>query len=97
MRSGTTSTGFNYEFDEQRLDDMRFVDVLAEVMDPNGPKFEKVSGISKLIRMLLGEEMKEKLYDHISNYTGKYRVDNAVASVQAKMFPSAMKSPLLSI
>ena len=74
MRSGTTSTGFNYEFDEQRLDDMRFVDVLAEVIDPNGQKFEKVSGISKLIRMLLGEEMKEKLYDHISNYTEDGRV-----------------------
>lgn len=65
MRSGTTSTGFAYEYDEQRLDDMRFVDVLAVVIDPNAGKFEKISGISKLIQMLLGTEMKQKLYDHI--------------------------------
>ena len=65
MRSGTTSTGFAYEYDEQRLDDMRFVDVLAVVIDPNAGKFARVSGLSELIRMLLGTEMKQKLYDHI--------------------------------
>ena len=65
MIRGTTSTGFAYEYDETRLDDMRFVDVLAVVVDPDAPPFEKSSGASKLLAMLLGPEMKEALYAHI--------------------------------
>lgn len=65
MRAGTTSTGFEYEFDETRLDDMRFVDILAVVTDQDAPKFERVSGVSKLINMLLGEKQKAALYEHI--------------------------------
>lgn len=65
MRRGTTSGGFTYEFDEARLDDMRFVDVLAVVLDPEAPQFDKISGVSRLLTMLLGSEMKKALYDHI--------------------------------
>ena len=31
MKYGKTSSGFAYEFDELKLDDMRFVDILAVV------------------------------------------------------------------
>lgn len=65
MRKGTTSTGFAYEFEEERLDDMRFVDVLAVVVDPEAPQFDKISGVSRLLAMLLGEDMKKALYEHI--------------------------------
>lgn len=65
MRRGTTSGGFAYEYDETRLDDMRFVDVLAVVLDPDAPPFDKLSGVSRLLTMLLGPEMKKALYDHI--------------------------------
>lgn len=65
MISGITSTGFPYEFDETRLDDMRFVDVLTVVVDPNSPTFDKVSGASKLLTMILGPEVKQALYEHI--------------------------------
>ena len=64
MRKGTTSTGFVYEYDEARLDDMRFVDVLAVVVDPEAPQFDKIAGASRLIEMLLGREMKAALYEH---------------------------------
>lgn len=71
MRRGTTSTGFTFEFDETRLDDMRFVDVLAVVVNPEAPQFDKISGASRLITMLLGQTQKEALYDHIGkNYEG---------------------------
>ena len=65
MKRGTTSSGFRYEFDEARLDDMRFVDVLATVLDPEGSPFERASGVSRLITMLIGPEMKKALYEHI--------------------------------
>ena len=70
MIKGTTSTGFAYEYDEQRLDDMRFVDILAVVVDPNAPKFDKIAGASKLLTMLLGEDMKKALYEHIGAFHG---------------------------
>lgn len=65
MIRGITSSGFAYEFDETRLDDMRFVDVLSVVVDAEAPAFDKISGVSKLLTMILGKEMKEQLYTHI--------------------------------
>ena len=65
MKKGVTSSGFRFEFDEQRLDDMRFVDILSEVLDESTPEFDKLAGVSKLITMLLGREMKNALYEHI--------------------------------
>ena len=70
MKRGTTSTGFVYEFDETRLDDMRFVDTLAVVLDPEAPEFDKISGTSKLVTMMLGPELKKQLYDHIGKTHG---------------------------
>lgn len=72
MIKGVTSGGFEYEYDEQRLDDMRFVDVLALVVDPEAPTFEKIAGTSRLLTMLLGAPMKTALYAHIGkNYGGR--------------------------
>lgn len=65
MIKGTTSTGFKYEYDEEHLDDMRFVDVLAVVVDPEAPPFEKIAGASQLLTMLLGADTKKALYEHI--------------------------------
>lgn len=72
MIKGTTSTGFEYEYDEEHLDDMRFVDVLAVVVDPEAPPFEKIAGASQLLTMLLGADMKKALYEHIGkNHEGR--------------------------
>lgn len=70
MRKGVTSTGFEYEYDEERLDDMRFVDALAVVVDDEASDFEKVFGASRLITMLLGPDMKRALYEHIGSTHG---------------------------
>lgn len=72
MRKGTTKTGFEYTFDETRLDDMRFVDVMAVVLDDKAKEFDQISATSKLVEMLLGKDQKEKLYDHIAkDYDGR--------------------------
>ena len=70
MIKGTTSTGFRYEYDEERLDDMRFVDVLAVVVDEEAEMLAKVKGMSQLVTMLLGPELKAALYDHIGKLHG---------------------------
>lgn len=72
MKNGVTETGFEYEFDERNLDDMRFVDILTVVVDDNSSILDKLSGISKLLTMLLGDEQKKRLYEHIGkSYDGR--------------------------
>ena len=73
MKHGTTSSGFAYEFDEAKLDDMRFVDILAVVVDEkNASPLDKIVGASKLLLMMLGEAQKEALYKHIGErYDGR--------------------------
>lgn len=65
MVKGVTSGGFAFEYDEARLDDMRYVDILTKVIDPASSLLDKVSGASRLVSMLLGEPMKAALYAHI--------------------------------
>ena len=65
MRTGTTSSGFHYEFDEVRADDMRFVDLIVTSMDDTAGEFDKIAAASKLIEMLLGKEQKKALFEHI--------------------------------
>lgn len=89
MIRGTTSTGFAYEFDEERLDDMRFVDVLATVTDPEAKAFDKISGASKLLTMLLGNTMKQQLYDHI----GKSHDGRVPRAELEKALEEIMSSP----
>ena len=54
---GKTSTGFEFDIEDERLDDMELVDIMAEI-DEN-PLL-----MPKLCKMLLGEEQKKRLYDH---------------------------------
>lgn len=64
MRTGKTSTGFEFEIDEQKLDDMEFLDALAEV-DENS------LALSKIIKIMLGDEQRKKLYDHLRTDEGR--------------------------
>ena len=74
MIRGKTSTGFDFEIDEKRLDDMEFLDALSEV-DENPLKF------SKVVKIMLGEEQKKRLYDHLRADDGRVPVDAANAAI----------------
>lgn len=65
MKTGTTSSGFFYQFDEARADDMRLVDLIAVTMDEDTGEFERLSASSKVIELLLGKEQKAALFEHI--------------------------------
>ena len=64
---GKTSTGFAFEYDAERLDDMRFVDVIAEIDAPGASSYTRARGASRLINMVLGAELKAALYEHIGS------------------------------
>lgn len=65
MRKGTTSDGFAFTFDEAVADDMRIIDLIAEISNEETPDFEKLAGASKLTTLLIGKEQKAALYSHI--------------------------------
>ena len=65
MKTGTTSTGFAFKFDERNADDMRMVELIALGDDETASEFQKLAASSKVLEMLLGKEQKAALYDHI--------------------------------
>lgn len=82
MKRGTTESGFAFEVNEFVLDDMRFVDVLAEIVDPDVPDALTLAATTKLATMLLGKDQKKKLYDHIgANHGGRVPVAELTAEV----------------
>ena len=60
MIKGTLECGFEYEIDEAVYEDMEFLDALSE-MTENGLKF------STVVKMLFGEEQRNKLYKHLKS------------------------------
>ena len=65
---GKTSTGFEFDIEDERLDDMELVDIMAEI-DEN-PLL-----MPKLCKMLLGEEQKKRLYDHLRSEDGRVPIE----------------------
>lgn len=68
MKTGTTSTGFEFAFNEQNADDMRMVELIAISDDDNASDFQKLAASSKILEMLLGKDQKAALYDHIGQF-----------------------------
>ena len=63
MIEGKTKSGFAYSIDEENVD-QEFLDALSEAEDGDPLK------VSKALRMLLGDEQRKKLYEHLRNEKG---------------------------
>lgn len=77
MISGRTKSGFEFEIDPDLLDDMEFIDLLAEAND-NGLLLPKV------LEFILGKEQKKALYEHLRGENGKVsrsRVDEEAGEI----------------
>ena len=68
MLEGTTKSGFNFKVADESLNNFELIEVLAEV-DSN-PLF-----VPKLVKMLLGEEQKNNLSNHVRNDKGVVPLD----------------------
>ena len=78
---GTTKTGFAYQIREEALDDMELLDAIAEI-DGNP------LAISKVIKMLLGEQQRKELYEHLRGEDGRVSVKAASEAI-ADIFSSS--------
>lgn len=74
---GTTKSGFKFEIDEDAVKSMEFIDLVND-MD------EKPTMIGKVIKFMLGEDQKEKLYKHVrgdKKYTPAEDVNKEVEEI----------------
>lgn len=60
MISGKLSNGFEFEIDENNLDDMRFIEALSDLNKGNPLAMPTVYDC------IFGKEQKEKLYDEVA-------------------------------
>lgn len=71
MREGKTTSGFEYTFDDNRLNDMELLDSLADVVDG-------VDGLalSRAVRKIIPDaEERKRLYDHVRTEDGRVPAD----------------------
>ena len=68
MIKGRTVSGFEFKIDEGMVDDMRFIDALAE-MDSGS-----LLAVSKVANLMFDAEQKERLYKHLSDLSEDGRV-----------------------
>ncbi len=74
---GTTKSGFKFEVNEEAVKSMEFIDLVAELD-------EKPMLIGKVVKFMLGDEQKEKLYKHVrgdKKYTPAKDVDKEVNEI----------------
>lgn len=64
MVKGETKSGFKFQLNEEAMNDMEFIELLAKTE-------ESVTALPKVIEMVLGEDQKKKLYDHIRTKDGR--------------------------
>lgn len=81
MLKGISASGFEFEIDEEVLDDWEMLELLQEIDDG------KIGKLAKAIVFLLGEEQYEKLKNFIKARDGKIK-----ASVMIDEFTSIMNA-----
>lgn len=82
MIRGKLKSGFQYEIDEKSLDNMEFIEALADAEGDDPLAFIKV------INILLGKEQKLALYNILRNKDGRVPIE-ATAQAVAEIMESA--------
>lgn len=76
--NGKTSSGFEYSVDTRRVEDFRYVRILAKLSDQTLPDTEKVMYSIEAIETLLGKEDVDKLCEYIAAANDGYAPSEAV-------------------
>lgn len=74
MIRGKTSSGFCFEIEEHVLDSMELLDAIMEVD-------ENIGTISKVVKMILPNDQRKKLYEHLRTKHGNVPIMDVVTEV----------------
>ena len=75
MLRGKTESGFEFEIDEEILDDYDFLELLCRIDEGDA------SLTVKMVDMLLGEEQKQRLKAHVRAKSGRVSASRLLAEV----------------
>lgn len=75
MIRGKTESGFDYEIDEEILDDYDLLELLCQIDEG------ETSLTIKMVDKLLGSEQKERLKDHVRTERGRVSAKRLIAEV----------------
>lgn len=67
---GKTSTGFEFEIDKDRVNNMEYLETLAEIKKGNAEAYPEA------VSLLLSKEMKKALYDHVRTEDGRVPLED---------------------
>lgn len=72
MRKGTLENGFEFEINEEALDDMELLDAMAEA--ESGDPLQ----MSRVMLKVLGKPQRDSLYEHLRNESGRVPIEAAM-------------------
>lgn len=75
MLRGKTESGFEYELDDDVLDDYELLELFCQIDEG------ETSLTVKMVDTLLGEEQKERLKDHVRAKSGRVSAQRLLAEV----------------
>lgn len=75
MRKGVTKSGFEFEIDEEEINDIEFIELIAAAE-------KDLAQFPAVLDRLLGEEQKKRLYDHVRDEKGHVPWQKVEAEVQ---------------
>ena len=78
---GTTSSGFDFEIDQENMDNMELLEELAKFSDSNPLP------LPKICEYLLGSDQKQAFYEHLRKVDGRVSMRRANAELE-EMFKS---------
>lgn len=76
MIEGKTKSGFAYSISDENVNNMELLDALAEAEDENPLR------ISKVLRLLLGDEQRKELYGHLREENGRVPVEAVMTELK---------------
>lgn len=86
MKEGTTSTGFAYTIEDERLDDYETFELLCELDEG------KTAVLPKVIKALLGDEQEKALRAHLKARDGRVSTTAMMAEVSEILNGEALKN-----
>lgn len=81
MKKGKTASGFDFEIDENVLDDMELIDAMA------ASQGDDPTQISTVVIKIFGEDQRKRLYDHVRTDDGRVPVTE-VANIITEIIDS---------
>lgn len=79
MLTGTTSTGFEFQVNEDVISDWRFITAIADAESGNG--HAAIQGTAQLVRLLFDKKTEQKLMEHVKREDGIVPIQAVQAEV----------------